>query len=340
MKKTFVQVLALALAVVLCVVGFSACSGSSNASPERYYETTAAATYAENGRYETVSADMAAASADLAAAGGANTAYTGEADLYQPADSRKIIYRADMSVQTEHYDESVEAIYAQISACGGYIESSSSSRSAGSGDRSLSLTVRVPAERFREFMDAKDSFGVVRNADIYQEDVTFSYIDMEARLETLETKRERLMALLEKATEMEDIIELESALSDTVYQIESYTSSLKRLDDQIGYSTVCISLAEVYRAVEVPETPKTLGERISQRFASTMDDLSEFGEGLLVFLIGASPVLVILALLIAVIVLICRAALRRSRRRLEAEHARRRELEAKAKENKPEDETK
>ena len=34
------------------------------------------------------------------------------------------------------------------------------------------------------------------------------------------------------------------------------------------------------------------------------------------------------------------SALRRSRRRLEAEHARRRELEAKAKENKPEDETK
>ncbi len=333
MKKTFVQVMAAILIVVLCVAGFSACasSASSTATKSDGYavSTTAAATAAGMADRSFSPTTMEKAN-DSVAFTSANSG--SGVSLYQPADSRKLIRRADISIQTERYDESVAAINAQIASCGGYIENSNSSgNSAYSGGssysgRSLNVTVRVPADRFDEFMAAKDSFGIVQYSNIGQDDVTFSYVDMEARIETLTTKKERLLALLDKATKMTDIIELETALSDTIYQIESYTSSLKKLDNQVSYSTVTINLAEVYKATPVQETPKTLGERIAQKFASTIKDLSAFGEDLLVFVIGASPVLIILAGIAVAIVFLSRASSRRSHRR-QAEYMERRKTE-------------
>lgn len=72
-----------------------------------------------------------------------------------------------------------------------------------------------------------------------------NYSDIELRLQTQRTKQERLLALLEKAATMEDIISLENALSETEYQIEQYTSDLKRYDSLIDFATIELRLTEV-----------------------------------------------------------------------------------------------
>ncbi len=325
MKKTMIQTAAFLLAVLFCVAGLSACSGSAPSGkaenyPAPYAATTAAATthaaMAAAGYVADYDSGYAMAAADEEAYTYEKPAATNAgSSLLQPGDSRKLIRNASMSLQTEQYEASVEAIREQIRICQGYIENSSAGGNAKSGGRWMELTVRVPADRLEEFMAASDGFGVLQNSNIWQEDVTMSYTDMETRLATLNTKKDRLLAMLEKATKMSDIIELENALSDTIYEIESYTSNLNRLDDRIAYSTVNLSLYEVYKATEVPTMPKTLGERISQQFKESMEGLGEFGENLLVFLVGALPVLVILAILAVVIVLLCRAGAKRRRRR-------------------------
>ena len=323
MKKTIIRTAALLMTVILLVTGFTACSGSSStggAYKEQNYTMTYAATTAA--AMAMAPANGAGAYADYDYAADSEAYYEKPAatqsvtdGLLQPADNRKMIRNASMSLETEQYDESVAAIRAQIEACQGYIENSSSSGNAKSGGRWLEITVRVPADRLEEFMAASSGFGVLQNSNIWQEDVTMSYTDMETRLATLNTKKDRLLAMLEKATKMSDIIELENALSETIYEIESYSSSLNRLDNRIAYSTVNISLREVYKATTVPQVPKSLGERISQEFRDSMEGLGEFGEDLLVFLVGALPVIVILAILAVVIVLICKGAAKRRRRK-------------------------
>ena len=325
MKKTFVQILALVLAVTLCLAGLTACSGSSSNGgayrEEGYYPaatyavTTAAAAMVKPGY--AADASMGYAAEEDYYYESPSPAETGSAGsgLFEPGDSRKLIRNASMSIETEQYEDSVAAMRDQIKACQGYIENSSSGGNAKSGGRWLDVTVRVPADRLEEFMAASEGFGVVQSTNIWQEDVTMSYTDMETRLATLNTKKERLLEMLEKATKMADIIELENALQETIYEIESYTSSLNRLDDRIAYSSVSINLREVYKAATVPTMPKSLGERISQEFRESMENLREFGEDFLVWLVGALPVIVILAILAVVIILICRGAAKRSRRR-------------------------
>ena len=54
------------------------------------------------------------------------------------------------------------------------------------------------------------------------DDVTLRYVDVDSHKKALETEQERLLALLEKAENVEDIITIENRLSDVRYELENY----------------------------------------------------------------------------------------------------------------------
>jgi len=95
-----------------------------------------------------------------------------------------------------------------------------------------------------------------------------AYYDSEARLATQRTKLERLQKLLEEAAGLEDIILLEQALSETELQIEYLTGDLRRYDSLIGYSTVNITLGEVYRLTTDEEVVQSFPQRLAAAFGT------------------------------------------------------------------------
>ena len=66
-------------------------------------------------------------------------------------------------------------------------------------------------------------------------------------------KHERLLALLDQADKMEDIISLENALADCEYEIDSLTGSKRHYDDLVGFSTFYVDLEEVQTLTATPE---------------------------------------------------------------------------------------
>ena len=95
--------------------------------------------------------------------------------------------------------------------------------------------------------------GYITESSESSEDVGERYYDAETRLKTQRTKQERLLALLEQADTMEDIISLENALGDVEYQIEQLSSTLNRYDALISYSTFTIypvSYTHLHRQAE------------------------------------------------------------------------------------------
>ena len=87
------------------------------------------------------------------------------------------------------------------------------------------------------------------------DNISEQYYDTESRLVTQQTKLERLQTLLSQAETMEDIITIESAISETELEIEQLTGTLRQYDSLVDYSTVTISLEEVYRLSNVEEAP-------------------------------------------------------------------------------------
>ena len=126
--------------------------------------------------------------------------------------------------------------------------------------------------------------------------MTADYVDVEARLNSLEAQRQRLEELRAQAGNLEDLLAIENQLTQVQYQIESYTGQKRVLDDQITYSTVNVYLDEVK---VLSPTSTSFGSRIARAFT---EGWRGFGHGLqdmAVALVGGLPWLLVLGLAIA-----------------------------------------
>lgn len=214
----------------------------------------------------------------------------------------KLIRRAELNIQTEQFDQSLEALNQLVNNCGGYFESANlygGGRRDAYATRSGEYVVRIPAQQYNLFLSSTGDLGYVNSKTESSEDVGTQYYDTETRLKTQRTKQERLLALLERAETMEDIISLENALSDVEYQIEMYSSDLRRYDALINFSTFRIYLNEVRQITEEVGETASLGQRMAAGFQASFRDL---GQGFQDLLVWVSYNLFLTAVLIGVAV--------------------------------------
>ena len=217
--------------------------------------------------------------------------------------TRKVIKTANLNLQTLDFDEFQTALDAKIAESGAYLQYADVSGTDYYGGRkSANYTIRVPEANLNFFLAGVEGIATVTNKTVGEEDVTLSYVDTEARIKTLQIEQERLLALLEKADDLEYIIKLEQRLSEVRYNIESFQSRLRTYDDKITYSTVKIYVYEVTRVQE--KAPETLWERISNGWADTMYDISEGAQDFLVWFVINLPYLVFWGAVIVVVVVV------------------------------------
>lgn len=237
--------------------------------------------------------------------------------------TEKIIYTGYVNIETTAFDASLTALEQAVTEAGGFVQDSSVegySRTNSDGtttvvDRWASYTVRIPADQFTVFMAMADGLGNVTSSSKNAQNVTSQYTDYEARLDTLYTQEERLLAMLEESGDLDSLIALEARLSDVRYEIESIERNLRNLDQKLAYSTVNLTLQEV--EIYTPTVPinRTFGEKLSDAFA---DGWSGFVRGLqnLCFgLAAALPVLVLLVVLAVLAIAVVRKVRRQRRAR-------------------------
>jgi len=186
---------------------------------------------------------------------------------------------------------------------GGYIENSRIYNGSSYYDerRNADLTLRIPSENLDGFLSAVSETCNVISQNESVEDVTLQYVDLKSHKEALLTEQERLLELLEQAETVEDIITIESRLSEVRYQLESMESQLRTLDNQVSYSTVYLYIQEVKRYTPVKE--RTVWEKISDGFVESLIDVGEGIGNFFINLIINLPYLVVWAVVITIMVL-------------------------------------
>lgn len=276
MKKKFLILLALMLALSLSACGGNA-GGSDSSAPMDSIAQEAPSPSAEDRNY--AADDAMGWDAPMAPEGNMEAASGGNGSVYGGMpENAKVIYTADLSLETKEFDQASQSLADTVSELGGYFESRSVSQ--GGRYRSMDCVVRVPVENFVTLLDRAGETAHTTYRHEYSDDVSEAYYDSEARLTTQRTKLARLQELLGKAEDMADIITIESAISDTELEIEYLTGSLRKYDSQINYSTVNISLCEVYRLSTDEDVPVTFGDRFGSAFAAGfqrgIDGLEDF----------------------------------------------------------------
>jgi len=302
------------MVAVMLLTGCGGASSNKAASDTAYSSTTSFSDFSQNADMNTgwISTETDIMD-DAGMEESAPSLEAPEAQNGQPANT-KIIYSADLELETKEFDTASLALDQAVERLGGYYESRSLNQ--GGSYRRLTCTIRVPAEHFSDLLTQAGELAHMSFCNEYTDDVSEVYYDNEARLTTQRTKLERLHKLLEQAATMEDIISLETAISDTELQIEYLTGTLRKYDSLIGYSTVNVTLMEVYRLSTDEEVPVTFGQRLRNALSTGLnrgiDDMEDF----IISLARNWLSLLLLVVLAAVVILLLRRVSRRRRGKL------------------------
>lgn len=295
------KVLALVFALLLVTVLFAGCGASS--------------------KYDAPAADAPAADAPMEAPSFESDALTDSAqsDMSSMPTDRKLIVTVNMEAETEDLDAMLVHVNSKITALNGYMESQeiyNGSAYSNYRHRNASMTIRIPAENLNKFVDmVAENCNIISNYRT-SEDVTLTYVSVESRITALEVEQERLLSLLEKADNMEDLLTIEARLTEVRYELEQMESQMRVMENQINYSTIHLYVNEVIEYTEQEKEPETVWERISSGFAKSLKNV---GKGFVNFFVGivvALPYLIpwgVFALIVVLIVL--RIKRRRAKRR-------------------------
>lgn len=149
-------------------------------------------------------------------------------------EQRKIIYRADLEVETSNLETYREIVINQLTIHWGYVQDEVLN------EKKLTMTVRVPSEALDDFLEALQNGGDVTSFRKTSEDITNTYTTYEARKEALEARHQRLIELIEVAEDVDDIIDLERERSNVEAQLIEIGIRLTSYDSLVDYSTVDI----------------------------------------------------------------------------------------------------
>ncbi len=209
---------------------------------------------------------------------------TGNNDL----SKRKLIRNAFLELETKVYDSFMENLEKQLTISGAYIQNGETTGSAERGTRWAYYTIRVPESKYDSFLSSvSDMANVLRRSEDVQ-DVTMDYTDKEARVRALETERDTLLGILEKCTDLKDVITVQERITNVQYELDSVNSRLKRYDDLIAYCTVNLSVDEVEKET-IPVAEKTLGERIAEQLAYNCADIVDDAQNFAVWFVSSLP---------------------------------------------------
>lgn len=146
---------------------------------------------------------------------------------------------------------------------------------AGAGDGDVGeavLTVRVPTAAVTAFTDDLAAVGTVQEVDLRGEDVTTASRDLDARVAATELSVARMADLLARATDHDDVIAAEQALTDRQATLERLRAERDQLADRVALSTLHV-------AVHGPAVPAPEPAPVAEGPGSFLEGLAVGWEG-------------------------------------------------------------
>ncbi|MEZ0346356.1 MAG: DUF4349 domain-containing protein [Infirmifilum sp.] len=219
------------------------------------------------------------------------TIATSSAKSFQPPVStsslesqRNITYIASMRVAVDDVKKAVDSASNICLQLGGYVASVDFSQDTG---ETATVTLKIPAQTYRDAINLLSGLGRLESLQEKALDVTDQWIDLNARLTNLKAEESRLLQLLDKATNIQDVLQIEDRLANVRYQIEFYQAQLRNLERSITYSTITVTFTLKEKPLEWPSV--NLIGTLRDGLATALTVLSL----LIIGVIGLSPIIIL-----------------------------------------------
>lgn len=222
-----------------------------------------------------------------ASAGGAK-----EAAKTENIQEKKIIMNGTVYIVEEDLVKLSNSLHKKAEEVGGYIENESV------GEEKLIAKVRIPSNKFDDFMSYTEKGFTVKNKNISSENITDAYVDNEARLKNLRAQEEQVLTILKKANTVEEVLKVQAELYKIRGEAEALEAKKKSWDKQVDYASITISAD---RKMIVADNKKTIIggsdfiKSIGKGFTNTSVSFILAIEHILIFIFSNIIILVILA---------------------------------------------
>lgn len=180
------------------------------------------------------------------------TAPPGPAPL---AEGKRVQRSAQLTVQVANgrFDSSLDRLMALIQEQNGYVSGSEAVAEPGDRVRSGQVTFQVPVANFNTTISGLRRIGTAESVRIAGNDVSTQYVDYQARLRNAEAQRNAMLALLEQAKSVNDMLQIQNQLGQITAQIEQLKGQIDYLDHTTAYATVAVTLREAAAGVGADE---------------------------------------------------------------------------------------
>jgi hypothetical protein len=256
---------------LIAVLALGACSsaGSGSASGGGSGASAVAPANPEIGAPDADTADPGAAAAADAqkltessqsggAVSGSGSAARNSTKTADIAAADKLVRTASLQVQVDDVeDKATQARQIALAAGGMVVSENSSAVPMGDGgvDKQGSrstMALAVPSDTLDRVLDELGKLGTTVQRSSSARDVTSTYVDTQSRIATMKAGLDQLRTLLAKATDLNQIVSVETEISRRQADLDSLQAQLNALDKKVAMSTVSVTLVTAANVV-VPE---------------------------------------------------------------------------------------
>ena len=158
-----------------------------------------------------------------------------------------IVRTGTLTLETANVADAVSAASGVVVDRGGFV--AGSTESGATDAASATLDLRIPAARWEETLAGLRGLATVRDQQIKTDEVTGTVIDLGARIANLRSTEAALQAIMAKAVKIEEILDVQTQLTQTRGEIEELSAQKASLEDRAAYGSLTV-------VFELPPKPK------------------------------------------------------------------------------------
>jgi hypothetical protein len=224
----------------------------------------------------------------------------------QPSNAdtdRKVTRHANISLEVDSVDVAMEQLISVTDELGGYV--SSRNRTIRSRGRITgTLMLRIPATSMDTAMTSIRDLGELRNERVWIEDITDNYHNTSIHLSNAKVEHAKLQELLERAESVSNVLSVRRELNRVATEIERSTGRMRRLDNDLEYSQINVTLNG---KPPISEDPDTIFGKIVTALGDMIDMFWSTVAGIIRFVGFAVPMVIVLG----VVYIVLRSMIRR-----------------------------
>lgn len=225
--------------------------------------------------------------------------------------TEKIVYSADLVIETLDFDESMTVIDNIITESGAFIQEESTEddrtifdyyNEANTGRTAL-IVLRVRSDGYSSVIEDLNEAGQVKSRNQTADNITKYYSDIEGQLSLYRSQLSALQSLYDRTETLTDIMDVQNKIIETENNIYRLENQLSNMDMDVEYSTITIRLREVseYTLSSYEKENMSFLDKLGNVTEASVETFIDFLEGIVFMLVMTFWYIIIIAVVIVVV---------------------------------------